>query len=96
MIPYSDSKAGVICLTKALAKYVITEGIRVNAVAPSVIETPLLSQLQPEAVEYMRSKAPMGRLQHTVIRFIRSLDCPHRPQVLPRNERPDCKHQLSQ
>jgi 2-dehydro-3-deoxy-L-rhamnonate dehydrogenase (NAD+) len=63
MIPYSVSKAGVICLTKALTKEVITGGIRVNAVAPGVIETPLLSQLQPEAVEYMRSKAPMGRLQ---------------------------------
>ena len=62
MIPYSVSKAGVICLTKALAKEVITDGVRVNCVAPGVIETPLLDQLQPEAVEYMRSKVPMGRM----------------------------------
>jgi 3-oxoacyl-[acyl-carrier protein] reductase len=62
MIPYSVSKAGVICLTKALAKEVITEGIRVNCVAPGVIETPLLEQLTPQAVEYMRSKVPMGRM----------------------------------
>jgi 3-oxoacyl-[acyl-carrier protein] reductase len=62
MIPYSVSKAGVICLTKALAKEVITDGVRVNAVAPGVIETPLLDQLQPEAIEYMRSKVPMGRM----------------------------------
>ena len=62
MIPYSVSKAGVICLTKALAKEVIHDGVRVNCVAPGVIETPLLSQLQPEAVEYMRSKVPMGRM----------------------------------
>jgi 2-dehydro-3-deoxy-L-rhamnonate dehydrogenase (NAD+) len=62
MIPYSVSKAGVICLTKALAKEVITDGVRVNCVAPGVIETPLLDQLQPEAVEYMRSRVPMGRM----------------------------------
>ena len=62
MIPYSVSKAGVICLTKALAKEVIHDGVRVNAVAPGVIETPLLEQLQPEAIEYMRSKVPMGRM----------------------------------
>jgi NAD(P)-dependent dehydrogenase (short-subunit alcohol dehydrogenase family) len=62
MIPYSVSKAGVICLTKALAKEVIQDGVRVNCVAPGVIETPLLDQLQPEAVEYMRSRVPMGRM----------------------------------
>jgi 3-oxoacyl-[acyl-carrier protein] reductase len=62
MIPYSVSKAGVICLTKALAKEVILDGVRVNCVAPAVIETPLLDQLQPEAIEYMRSKVPMGRM----------------------------------
>jgi 2-dehydro-3-deoxy-L-rhamnonate dehydrogenase (NAD+) len=62
MIPYSVSKAGVICLTKALAKEVIQNGVRVNCVAPAVIETPLLDQLQPEAIEYMRSKIPMGRV----------------------------------
>jgi NAD(P)-dependent dehydrogenase (short-subunit alcohol dehydrogenase family) len=62
MIPYSVSKAGVICLTKALAKEVIQEGVRVNCVAPAVIETPILEQLQPEAIEYMESKIPMGRM----------------------------------
>jgi NAD(P)-dependent dehydrogenase (short-subunit alcohol dehydrogenase family) len=62
MIPYSVSKAGVICLTKALAKEVIHDGVRVNCVAPAVIETPLLEQLQPEAIEYMRTKIPMGRV----------------------------------
>jgi NAD(P)-dependent dehydrogenase (short-subunit alcohol dehydrogenase family) len=62
MIPYSVSKAGVICLTKALAKEVIGDGVRVNCVAPGVIETPLLDQLQPEAIEYMKSKVPMGRM----------------------------------
>jgi NAD(P)-dependent dehydrogenase (short-subunit alcohol dehydrogenase family) len=61
MIPYSVSKAGVICLTKALAKEVVNDGVRVNCVAPAVIETPLLDQLRPEAIEYMTTKIPMGR-----------------------------------
>src|SRR5215211_608538 len=39
----------------------IHDGVRVNCVAPAVIETPLLDQLQPEAIEYMTTKIPMGR-----------------------------------
>lgn len=61
LLPYSVSKAGVIALTKALAKEVATEGIRVNAVAPAVIETPMLLQMSEETVKYMTSRIPMGR-----------------------------------
>lgn len=61
LIPYSVAKAGIIAFTKALGKEVIREGIRVNCVAPGVIETPLLEQLPEQAVELMLSKAPMGR-----------------------------------
>lgn len=79
MIPYSVSKAGVICLTKALAKEVIHDGVRVNCVAPAVVETPLLGQLQPEAIEYMTSKIPMGRMGRpeevaAVVHFLASDD----------------------
>jgi 2-dehydro-3-deoxy-L-rhamnonate dehydrogenase (NAD+) len=79
MIPYSVSKAGVICLTKALAKEVVDDGVRVNCVAPAVVETPLLDQLGPEAIEYMTSKVPMGRMGRpeevaAVVHFLASDD----------------------
>lgn len=60
--PYSATKAGVIALTKSLAKEVIHDGIRVNAVAPAVIATPLLTQLTPEVLKNLTSRIPMGRM----------------------------------
>jgi NAD(P)-dependent dehydrogenase (short-subunit alcohol dehydrogenase family) len=60
-IPYSVAKAGVICLTKALAKEVAADGILVNAVAPAVIETELLKTLPPSQVSSLLSKIPLGR-----------------------------------
>lgn len=61
-VPYSAAKAGVIGLTKAIAKEVATTGVIVNAVAPAVIETEILKQLTDEHVAYMTSKIPMGRV----------------------------------
>lgn len=61
MVPYSVAKAGVIALTKALAKEVSRAGVRVNAVAPAVIETDILKQLTPDQVAYMKERVPMGR-----------------------------------
>jgi NAD(P)-dependent dehydrogenase (short-subunit alcohol dehydrogenase family) len=61
MVPYSSAKAGVIGLTKALAKEVATAGVRVNSVAPAVIETAILKTLTPAQVDYMKSRIPMGR-----------------------------------
>jgi 2-dehydro-3-deoxy-L-rhamnonate dehydrogenase (NAD+) len=62
LLPYSVSKAGVIALTKALAKEVALDGVRVNSVAPAVIETPMLATITDEMVAYMCSKIPMNRM----------------------------------
>ncbi len=59
---YSASKAGVIGLTKSLGKELATKGVIVNALTPATFESPILAQLPPSQVEYMRSKIPMGRL----------------------------------
>jgi NAD(P)-dependent dehydrogenase (short-subunit alcohol dehydrogenase family) len=61
-VPYSAAKAGVIGLTKAVAKEVATKGVLVNAVAPAVIETPILEQVSEEHIRYMTSRIPMGRV----------------------------------
>lgn len=60
-VPYSAAKAGVIGLTKAIAKEVATTGVLVNAVTPAVIETPILEQVSEAHRAYMVSRIPMGR-----------------------------------
>jgi len=62
LVPYSAAKAGVIGLTKALAKEVATRNIHVNAVAPAVIATELLSQMTRETVDMLVARIPMGRV----------------------------------
>ncbi len=62
LIPYSASKAGVICLTKALAKEVTEYSINVNCVSPAVIATPILEQVSQSTIDYMVSKIPLGRV----------------------------------
>jgi NAD(P)-dependent dehydrogenase (short-subunit alcohol dehydrogenase family) len=62
LVPYSAAKAGVIGLTKALAKEVATQGILVNAVAPAVIGTELLKQMETSTVDLLVAKIPMGRV----------------------------------
>jgi 3-oxoacyl-[acyl-carrier protein] reductase len=62
LVPYSSAKAGVIGLTKALAKEVATRGILVHAVAPAVIGTELLQQMTKDTVDMLVAKIPMGRV----------------------------------
>lgn len=64
-VPYSAAKAGVIGLTKAMAKEVATEGIYINALAPAVIHTDILDQVGEAHIQYMVSKIPMQRVGTT-------------------------------
>lgn len=80
LAPYSATKAGVICLTKALAKEVCTQGIYVNSLTPAVIETPILKQLTQQQIDYMTSRIPMGRVGKpsevaALVHFLASDDC---------------------
>lgn len=62
MAAYSVSKAGVICLTKSLAKEVARDGITVNCVTPALTETDMARSFSPEQRALLASKVPMGRL----------------------------------
>lgn len=58
---YSASKAGIIGLTKSLAKELGQRGIRVNAIAPGFIETDMTNVLNPELKENIKNNIPLRR-----------------------------------
>jgi 3-oxoacyl-[acyl-carrier protein] reductase len=58
---YSASKAGLIALTKSLAKELATQGILVNAVSPAAARTAIFDQMTQQHIDYMLAKIPMGR-----------------------------------
>ena len=60
--PYSAAKAGVIGLTKALAKELGPSGITVNCVAPGVIDTEMNQTLTPQDLAALAEETPLGRI----------------------------------
>ena len=58
---YSTTKAALIGMTKALAQEVAPSGIRVNCIAPGVIETAMNDHLDAESKEALAEQIPMGR-----------------------------------
>lgn len=61
-VPYSASKAAIIGMTKAMAREVAPSGIRVNCVAPGVIDTEMNAGLDSDTVSTLCGEIPMGRL----------------------------------
>ena len=63
---YSVSKAGIDALTKSLAKELGPSNIRVNSVAPGIIDTAMNSRLSSEELIEIKSDIPLGRLGRTI------------------------------
>lgn len=59
---YCATKHGVLGLTKSAAKDVLQYDIRINAVCPALIDTPLLEGLPQSQIDYFTAKIPLGRL----------------------------------
>jgi 2-dehydro-3-deoxy-L-rhamnonate dehydrogenase (NAD+) len=77
---YSASKAGLIGLTKSLAKELATKGILVNAITPAAAKTEMFSQMTQQHIDYMLSKIPMNRFVlveelAAMIAWLSSEDC---------------------
>lgn len=77
---YSASKAGVIGLTKSLAKELASKNISVNAITPAAAKTAIFDQLKQEHIDFMLSKIPRARFVKVeevaaLIAFAASEDC---------------------
>ncbi|HLI10606.1 MAG TPA: SDR family NAD(P)-dependent oxidoreductase [Alphaproteobacteria bacterium] len=77
---YSSAKAGVIALTKSIAKETAQSGVVVNCVTPAAVETDIFAQMTKEHIGYMLSKIPMGRFGKVeeiaaLVAWLASKDC---------------------
>ena len=77
---YSASKAGLIGLTKSLAKELATTGVLVNAITPAAAKTEMFGQMKKKHIDYMLSKIPMNRFVNVeelaaMIAWLASEDC---------------------
>ena len=77
---YSASKAGLIALTKSLAKELATQGVLVNAVSPAAAKTAIFDQMSEQHIAFMLSKIPMQRFVQVneiaaLIGWLASEDC---------------------
>ena len=59
---YSASKAGIIGMTRALARELGSCGITVNCIAPGVIDTPMNAHLSPQELAELAQRTPLGRI----------------------------------
>jgi 3-oxoacyl-[acyl-carrier protein] reductase len=58
---YSAAKGGILAFTRALAREVASRGIRVNAICPGYIDTPMTQPISPVMQKVLLSRTPMGR-----------------------------------
>ncbi len=61
-VNYASAKAGLIGMTKTLAKELGKKGVRVNAIVPGFIRTPMTSKVPDKILEMMKEKTPLKRL----------------------------------
>lgn len=63
-IAYAASKAGMVGLTKSVAEALASHNIRVNAVAPGLIDTDILSGVSQDRIDAIVQSTPLGRIGH--------------------------------
>jgi 3-oxoacyl-[acyl-carrier protein] reductase len=61
-IHYSASKAGVIAMTRCLAEALAPHNVRINGIAPGLIDTEMAKVLSPQQTQTVVDQTPMGRL----------------------------------